>query len=281
MLSRWFALTVLVGSCAGAQQPTPAPWGAIDPAAKPSGVGALSWLLGRWERPQGVEHWTAAGEVMWGVGLTLKDSKTSDFEVLAIEPGDRGLRYVAIPQGTSEVRFPLLRAGPSEVVFANPEHDFPKLIRYRRQGDELTARVEGDGPAQEFRWRLAGPGRDESLEKSDRVFAAETARLGVDGWIAAFDSVGVMWNRGRGQSLGGQAIRQAMAPLFDSGVQIEWAPIASGVSLAGDLGYTVGRSRFTAADPGGGRVETHRGSYVTIWRRQEIGTWKVLFDTGI
>ena len=276
---RWFALMLLAGGCAHESAPTP--WGAIDQTPKPSGVDGLSWLLGRWERQQGFEHWTVAGDVMWGVGFSSRDGKTSQFEVLAIEPGDRGLRYVAIPQGTDEVRFPVLRGGPSEVVFANPEHDFPRIIRYRRDGDELIARLEGDSPAQEYRWRLAGPGRDESLERSDRAFAEDTAHRGVDGWIAAFDEVGVMWNRGRGQSLGGQAIRQAMAPLFDSGMQLEWTPISSGVSLAGDLGYTVGRSRYTAANPGGGRVETHRGSYVTIWRRQEIGTWKVLFETGI
>ncbi len=278
-MGRWFALTLLVGSCA--HPASPAPWGALDPAPAAAGVSALSWIVGRWDRGQGVEHWIGAGEVLWGVGLSVKDSRTSEFEVLVIEPGERGLRYVAMPQGNPEVRFPAVQMGPNEVVFANPEHDFPKVIRYRRQGDELFARVEGDQPAQEFRWRLAGPGRDQSLEKSDLVFAEDTARRGVAGWVAAFDSAGVMWNRGRRQALGGEAIRQAMAPLFDSGMQIEWTPIASGLSPAGDLGYTVGRSRFTAADPGGGRVETHRGSYVTIWRRQEIGTWKVLFDTGI
>ena len=65
------------------------------------------------------------------------------------------------------------------------------------------------------------------------------------------------------------------------GVQIEWAPFASGLSPAGDLGYTVGTSRFTSPGAGGARVESHRGSYVSIWRRQPGGGWKVLFDTGI
>ena len=71
-----------------------------------------------------------------------------------------------------------------------------------------------------------------------------------------------------------------MEPLFAKGVQIEWAPVASGLSPAGDLGYTVGTSRYTAPDASGARVETGRGSYVSIWRKQSDGGWKVLFDTG-
>jgi ketosteroid isomerase-like protein len=268
-------LMLLAGGCAGP--------GAAIPAGgpRPTDISSLSWIEGRWQRPLGIEHWVSAGEVLWGVGFSVKDQKTASFEVLVIEPGERGLRYVAMPQGNPEVRFPAVSAGVQEVVFANPEHDFPKVIRYRRQGDELFARVEGDGRGEEFRWLRAGPGRDGSLETSDRAFAEDTRQRGVDGWMAAFDPEGVMWNRGRKVSLGGEAIRQAMAPLFARGVQIEWSPIASGLSPAGDLGYTIGRSRYTAADPGGGRVETHRGSYVSIWRRQEAGTWKVLFDTGI
>jgi hypothetical protein len=272
---------LLIGACAHPAGPTPAPASGSATGAPAANASSVSWIEGRWERPLGIEHWVATGEVLWGVGFSVKDNKTAAFEVLVIEPGERGLRYVAMPNGNPEVRFPAVAAGPQEVVFANPEHDFPKVIRYRRQGDELFARVEADGKGDDFRWRRAGPGRDESLESSDRVFAEDTARRGLDGWMAAFDAAGVMWNRGRNVSLGGQAIRQAMAPLFDRGMQIEWAPIASGLSPAGDLGYTVGKSRYTAADPGGGRIETHRGSYVSIWRRQGSGTWKVLFDTGI
>ena len=88
-----------------------------------------------------------------------------------------------------------------------------------------------------------------------------------------------MWSRRQRARLDGPAIRATMAPLFEKGTRIEWAPIASGLSPAGDLGYTIGTSRFTAPGPGGGVVETHRGSYVTLWRRDGTG-WKVWFDTG-
>lgn len=56
-------------------------------------------------------------------------------------------------------------------------------------------------------------------------------------------------------------------------------PIASGLAptaaTTGALGFTVGTTRPTPAD-----TAPRRGAYVTIWRRQDDGTWSVLFDTG-
>jgi ketosteroid isomerase-like protein len=244
-------------------------------------VQTVGWMVGRWQRPEGVEHWTAAGGVLWGVGFSTREGQTALFEVLLIEAADGGLRYVAMPNGKPEVAFAAVSAGADGAAFSNPAHDFPKVIRYRRDGEALFARVEGDGgEGEDYRWQAAGPGRAEPLESADRAFAADTARRGIEGWMAAFDPAGAMWNRSRKANLSGEAIRETMAPLFARGVQIAWEPVASGLSPAGDLGYTVGTSRFTAPDSKGVRVETHRGSYVTIWRRQPDGSWKVLFDTG-
>ena len=51
------------------------------------------------------------------------------------------------------------------------------------------------------------------------------------------------------------------------------------VSLSGDLGYTVGRFESVSVDSMG--VETRgQGLYVSIWRRQEDGSWKVEMDLG-
>ena len=69
------------------------------------------------------------------------------------------------------------------------------------------------------------------------------------------------------------AIAEAMQPVLTSG-RLDWAPIASGET--GELGFTIGKATFTGATPDDG----WRSTYVTIWRRQPDGTWKVLFDTG-
>jgi ketosteroid isomerase-like protein len=57
-----------------------------------------------------------------------------------------------------------------------------------------------------------------------------------------------------------------------------WEPVLADVSRAGDLGYTTGpwvaSRRDTRADPS-------FGQYLTIWRRQNDGSWKVEIDAGI
>ena len=40
-------------------------------------------------------------------------------------------------------------------------------------------------------------------------------------------------------------------------------------------------ARYTAPGASGAPVETARGSYLSIWREQSTGDWKVLFDTGV
>src|SRR5262249_7799903 len=109
------------------------------------------------------------------------------------------------------------------------------------------------------------------LEAADLAFAAATAKRGVDGWVAAFDPHGGMMRRsGRIEYA---AIAEEMAPILTS-ARLAWAPIASG--RPGELGFTVGKARFTAA-----RAEdSWRSTYATIWRHQPDGSWKVLFDTG-
>ncbi len=50
------------------------------------------------------------------------------------------------------------------------------------------------------------------------------------------------------------------------------------VSESGDLGYTIGRWRtVTAGDPDS---IVGSGNYLTVWRKDESGDWKVAADIG-
>jgi ketosteroid isomerase-like protein len=93
-----------------------------------------------------------------------------------------------------------------------------------------------------------------------------------------FDPEGVQWRDG--PVAGPERIRQLMAPSFARpDFRLTWTPVASGMSPAGDLGYTIGRSRATWTDAGAA-APPYCGSYATIWRRQADGSWRVLFDAG-
>ena len=108
----------------------------------------VAWIAGCWDSTRGTrhvaEHWMAPeGGTMMGVSRTTTGEKTTEWEFLIIRQGPRGLDYVAKPSGQPEGTFTATRATANEVVFENPAHDFPKRIGYKRDGDSLTAWIDG------------------------------------------------------------------------------------------------------------------------------------------
>jgi ketosteroid isomerase-like protein len=274
-----FLLAISAPACRGA-----VPAGASSGGAAMHDVG---WLEGRWQTGSdaggdgGIEHWIRIGDTLHGVGLTARGGRTVSFEVLAVSRVDGVPVYTAMPSGRRMVDFRMREGGEGSAVFANPANDFPEELHYRRTGDALAARLTGRGGGPEdFAWRLGPAGRAAELEDADRAFAAGVAARGLDAWVEWFDAEGAQWRDG--PIVGREQIRHLMAPTFArTGFRIEWAPVASGMSPAGDLGYTVGRSRATWMDKDGKPADPYCGVYVTVWRRQQDGrTWRALFDNG-
>lgn len=61
--------------------------------------------------------------------------------------------------------------------------------------------------------------------------------------------------------------------------ELSWYPVAADISKGGDLGYTWGRFTFTGVDENGETVVSH-GKYMSVWKLQADGTWKVVLDGG-
>jgi hypothetical protein len=114
-------------------------------------IADVSWIAGDWQtapggRRQIEEHWTAvAGGTMMGMSRTVAGDKTVEFEYLRIEQRAEGIYYVAHPKARCPATdFKLTKSSPTEAVFENPQHDFPKRIIYRKTGDDsLTANIDG------------------------------------------------------------------------------------------------------------------------------------------
>jgi len=69
--------------------------------------------------------------------------------------------------------------------------------------------------------------------------------------------------------------------LFDknSKTKLEWEPIKAEIAASGDLGFTIGKWVTTGMDKSG-KEEKGYGYYVSIWKRQQDGSWKFVLDTG-
>ena len=112
-------------------------------------LGDLGWMAGHWVGHSGdvgmEEFWTTPdGGVMVGLHRDVFPDGSSFFEYLRIVTTKRGLTYIASPKGTGTTEFVLVSLDGQSVVFENPEHDFPQRIIYRRVGDQLKARIEGE-----------------------------------------------------------------------------------------------------------------------------------------
>ena len=133
------AATLLISSQAFAQ-------GKID---------RVAWLAGCWEinstTAQGaarrvVERWSApSGGEMAGHSRSSINGVPRESEKLRIFFSGDTIVYEAIPSGQTLTLFKAATFTDREIVFANPEHDFPQRIVYTRVGaDSLVARIEGD-----------------------------------------------------------------------------------------------------------------------------------------
>jgi ketosteroid isomerase-like protein len=123
-------------------------------------------------------------------------------------------------------------------------------------------------------------GLAEALLAADRAFGDSTAARGLEGWMRFYAEDAVRLTMGAEVAQGLDAVRAHDASLFaDSAVRLVWTPLRSGVFADGRHGFTTGRSAMLKL--GGATPDTvYRGAYVTIWRREADGRWKVILDTG-
>lgn len=119
-----------------------------------------------------------------------------------------------------------------------------------------------------------------ALLDADRAFNRATAERRTDGWVDFFAEDGAMIWPAR-TFTGKIAIRERMAQLFaDTSFALTWEPTGADVGRAGDLGYTVGSSESRYRDARGTSV-TRTGRYLTVWKKQADGSWKVVVDIGV
>src|SRR5262249_23117558 len=109
----------------------------LTSAAEPDPVSHLGWMAGCWGSRTATkvieEYWMApAGGLMMGMSRTVVRDSAREFEQLRIESRKGAPTYVAHPSGQAEAAFTAIAVSDTAVLFANPTHDFPQRIGYRR-----------------------------------------------------------------------------------------------------------------------------------------------------
>jgi ketosteroid isomerase-like protein len=116
----------------------------------------------------------------------------------------------------------------------------------------------------------------------DAILAADAAWLRVyaakdlDKSVAFCDDEGSMLVPGYPIATGKAAIAKAIASDFANS-NLVWRANKVGVARSGELGYTSGTYEMKFKDAAG-KMAVDKGKYLTIWKKDADGSWKVLFD---
>lgn len=117
-----------------------------------------------------------------------------------------------------------------------------------------------------------------AIRIADLELAKAVADRNLERFVALLADDAVFF--GQGISRGKEAVAKAWLPFFtDATLFLKWQPTQVEVSSSGDLGYSIGEYQRIGKSAAG-NPETAPGSYVSIWRKQADGKWKVALDMG-
>jgi ketosteroid isomerase-like protein len=109
-------------------------------------------------------------------------------------------------------------------------------------------------------------------------FARDVKEKGGAAFADWFADDGVALGNGAAPSIGKVAIAKS-ATWSPKDYQLTWTPTDAVMGPSGDMGYTWGHYEGRSKDANGNPVLTS-GRYMTIWRKEPDGNWKVVLDAG-
>ncbi|MDB2438935.1 DUF6265 family protein [Hellea sp.] len=115
--------------------------------APASNTSSLHPFVGCWETENGLERESWALDPSgWLIGYAVSrdaEGNVTFFEHMRIERGGDSEVLVVTGQDNSEARFTRRQTDDAaEYRFENPDHDYPQVIAYKRNGDALNAYID-------------------------------------------------------------------------------------------------------------------------------------------
>lgn len=115
-------------------------------------MATAEWLIGSWEnnleKGKLLESWEKTNDsTLSGKSFFIKDKDTLNNETIMLAQKGNDLFYIPTVKGQNNdapVVFKLTHSTTTQLVFENPEHDFPKKITYRQiTKDSIVAEISG------------------------------------------------------------------------------------------------------------------------------------------
>lgn len=126
----------------------------------------------------------------------------------------------------------------------------------------------------------------DSLEKwkseiveAETNFSAMAAEKGIPEAFISFAAEDAVLMRNNKLVVGKQDLIAYLEnqPVDVQDERLSWKPDFIDVSASGDLGYTYGQFIYSYTDSTGTTIE-NKGVFHTVWKRQDDGSWKFVWD---
>jgi ketosteroid isomerase-like protein len=113
----------------------------------------------------------------------------------------------------------------------------------------------------------------QKLANAERSFAQTSLARGIrEAFVTYLADDGIIFRPG---PING---KESWSARPDVKASLLWGPIYAEISRSNDFGYTTGPSQFKPDDP---KARVYHGNFVSIWKKQSDGQWKVRLDVGI
>ena len=114
------------------------------------------------------------------------------------------------------------------------------------------------------------------LMTTDKAFSQRSSEVGMNtAYIEFLDSNGVLLRPHQMTLMSADAV-DYLIQQNDKDFTITWKPEKAAVAASGDLGYTYG---YYAVKPSFADTSLY-GTYISIWKKQKDGIWKLVLNSG-
>jgi ketosteroid isomerase-like protein len=116
------------------------------------------------------------------------------------------------------------------------------------------------------------------IVETEKAFEKAAKEKGIaEAFYQFADKDAVILRRNDSLIIGNENIRNYYQQTTKPNAEVSWSPDFVAISADGTLGYTYGKYlwKITADD---GKINEYRGVFHTVWKRQQDGSWKYVWD---
>ena len=120
---------------------------------------------------------------------------------------------------------------------------------------------------------------ENEIRDTENAFSDLAQKEGIAKAFLTYADEKAVLMRNNNLIIGKEAIKEDFTKKGNSlkNLSLNWTPDFIEVSNSGDLGYTYGEYEITRTDSLGNQ-QSESGIFHTVWKRQEDGSWKFVFD---